>query len=223
MQSFNTITKKNLHHAYLVEGGESVLNDVLGVAEQLLSAPVAGNPDVYIERYESFGVDEARLVREKIFLKPFGTLALTIVFAQQVTGEAQNALLKVLEEPPATSTFFLITPSAGRMLPTLRSRMQEIQVDSGQLTVDSNAQEFLKASPARRLEMVKKIIEDKDRAQARVLTHDLMSVIHQKFIAGEQKYAPALEELRRMSDFLGDTAASPKLILEHMALVLPRL
>lgn len=41
---------------------------------------------------------------------------------------ASNALLKILEEPPKKSIFFLITHSVGRLLPTIRSRCQLVGV-----------------------------------------------------------------------------------------------
>lgn len=47
--------------------------------------------------------------------------------AETLTPEATNALLKVVEEPGQSGTFILITHAAGRVLPTLRSRCQQIR------------------------------------------------------------------------------------------------
>jgi DNA polymerase-3 subunit delta' len=44
-----------------------------------------------------------------------------------VLGEAQNALLKTLEEPPAASTFVLVTSRPDVLLPTVRSRCQRLR------------------------------------------------------------------------------------------------
>lgn len=44
--------------------------------------------------------------------------------AERMNVEAQNALLKTLEEPPGRSCMVLVTSSAGRLLPTIRSRCQ---------------------------------------------------------------------------------------------------
>lgn len=46
--------------------------------------------------------------------------------AERMNEEAQNALLKTLEEPPGAAVLILITASAGRLLPTIRSRCQRI-------------------------------------------------------------------------------------------------
>jgi DNA polymerase-3 subunit delta' len=41
---------------------------------------------------------------------------------------AQNALLKTLEEPPASSMLVLVTPTPGALLPTIRSRCQTLRL-----------------------------------------------------------------------------------------------
>jgi len=49
-----------------------------------------------------------------------------IAEAERMSDAAQNALLKTLEEPPDRSYLILLTPSADNLLPTTRSRCQEI-------------------------------------------------------------------------------------------------
>ena len=44
----------------------------------------------------------------------------------ELNREASNALLKMLEEPPANTLFFLISHAAGRLLPTIRSRCRRL-------------------------------------------------------------------------------------------------
>lgn len=44
--------------------------------------------------------------------------------ADDMNANAANALLKILEEPPKRSLFFVISHSPGRLLPTIRSRCQ---------------------------------------------------------------------------------------------------
>ena len=48
--------------------------------------------------------------------------------AQEMTESAQNALLKILEEPPSYAAFLLLTTNAGRLLPTVRSRLAELKL-----------------------------------------------------------------------------------------------
>jgi len=47
--------------------------------------------------------------------------------AQAMNPQAQNALLKTLEEPPPSSILILVTPAPGSLLPTIRSRCQTLR------------------------------------------------------------------------------------------------
>lgn len=49
--------------------------------------------------------------------------------AERMNEGAQNALLKTLEEPPASVCLILVTTSADRLLPTIRSRCQQVRFD----------------------------------------------------------------------------------------------
>ena len=61
MQELNNAHKKNaLHHAYLLEGSESVKDEVIQFVEQGFKLNVRGNPDVHIREYNSFGIDAGR-------------------------------------------------------------------------------------------------------------------------------------------------------------------
>lgn len=56
--------------------------------------------------------------------------------AHELTPEAANALLKTLEEPPEAVSFYLTTPSAARLLPTIRSRVAVQSVSAEVQTID---------------------------------------------------------------------------------------
>ena len=53
---------------------------------------------------------------------------LVIDTADEMNSNAANALLKLLEEPPARSIIFLISHNVGRLLPTIRSRCRRLPV-----------------------------------------------------------------------------------------------
>jgi DNA polymerase-3 subunit delta' len=48
----------------------------------------------------------------------------------ELNKEASNALLKILEEPPPNTLFFLVSHAPGRLLPTIRSRCRRLQFGS---------------------------------------------------------------------------------------------
>jgi DNA polymerase-3 subunit delta' len=74
---------------------------------------------------KTIGVDSAReKISEEAFIKPLlGARKFFIVEdAQSLTAQAQNALLKVLEEPPDGVCFLLLSTGANALLPTVLSR-----------------------------------------------------------------------------------------------------
>jgi len=77
----------------------------------------------------SIKVEQARQIVERSAYRPFeGRRRVVIVDdADAMEVSAQNALLKTLEEPPAASTFVLVTARADVLLPTVSSRCQRLR------------------------------------------------------------------------------------------------
>lgn len=76
----------------------------------------------------SIGIDQVRLLQNFLATKPISQKKkLGIIFqAQTLTAQAQNALLKTLEEGPADSQIIFITSDESFLLPTVLSRCQVI-------------------------------------------------------------------------------------------------
>jgi len=76
-------------------------------------------------------VDQVRRVTETIYLRPGEGKERIYIFTDSAfLKEAANALLKVLEEPPASATIFLLTTNPGALLPTIRSRSMLITLNA---------------------------------------------------------------------------------------------
>ncbi len=71
-----------------------------------------------------------------------GRRAVLIDSADEMNVQAANSLLKMLEEPPARTTFFLISHQPSGLLPTIRSRCRELRLPplSAQEMADALAQ-----------------------------------------------------------------------------------
>lgn len=74
-------------------------------------------------------IEQVREVVREILGLPFEARARAFVIdeAQAMTEQASNALLKSLEEPPLTSHVVLVTASPQTLLPTIRSRCQQLR------------------------------------------------------------------------------------------------
>ncbi|MCY4086775.1 MAG: DNA polymerase III subunit gamma/tau [Actinomycetia bacterium] len=71
------------------------------------------------------GIDDVREIRDRAILQPIARNKVYILDeAHQLTKDAFNALLKLIEEPPPHLVFVFCTTELDRMLPTVRSRCQ---------------------------------------------------------------------------------------------------
>lgn len=89
------------------------------------------DPDItLLKPKNSIGIDEIRNLKYTLSVKPFSrdVKIAIILSAQSLTPEAQNALLKTLEEPTPSTFLFLELKNPYLLLPTIRSRCQLIKV-----------------------------------------------------------------------------------------------
>ena len=133
----HVLDSARLPHAVLIRGnpgwGEQAFAQWL--AARLLSldaerdlASVA-HPDLRLVEPDGafIKVDQIRELNEFTVGRPqlAGVKVAVIASAERMNANAQNALLKSLEEPPAGTHLLLTTDRAGRLLPTIRSRCQQ--------------------------------------------------------------------------------------------------
>lgn len=91
--------------------------------------PITNSPDILIITPEkSIGIDEIRTINHFLAKKPIQSdkNKVYIKEAHLMTPFAQNALLKILEEPPGNSEIYLVTDQSDMLLPTVLSRCQSL-------------------------------------------------------------------------------------------------
>lgn len=88
-----------------------------------------------LTKTKTIGINDVKDMQKTLYLKPLKSTqkALIIEEAEFLSQEAQNALLKVLEEPPEHTIIILSTTTIEALLPTIRSRCYIIQNDSNKI------------------------------------------------------------------------------------------
>ena len=142
----NAVSQDKVSHAYILNGergsGKKLLANLFAQTLQCEEGKeepcyhchscrqaVSGNhPDIIRVTHEkpgSISVDDIRKqINEDIQIKPYsGKYKIYIMAdADLMTVQAQNALLKTIEEPPSYAVIFLLTENADSLLPTICSR-----------------------------------------------------------------------------------------------------
>lgn len=159
----NVIAQEKLSHAYIFQGEQSSgkefiskivamtlqcsdRQDVDGVIQpcgncsSCMQTMTMNQPDIIYVTHEkkSIGADDIRnQVNGDIYIKPYSSKykIYIIADADKMTIEAQNAILKTLEEPPSYAILILLVANAEKLLPTILSRcitlsMQPVREDA---------------------------------------------------------------------------------------------
>ena len=142
----NAITLDKVSHAYIINGPDKSGKMMLAEAfAQTLQCEAAGiepcmecrsckqavgrnQPDIVYVRHEkpnTISVDDIRAqINNDIVIKPYSSKYKIYIVdeAEKMNPQAQNALLKTIEEPPAYGILLLLTTNADAFLPTILSR-----------------------------------------------------------------------------------------------------
>ena len=145
-----SLAKGHIAHFYLISGPEGSGRHTLA---KLLAAAIlcqdrrrpclhctpcrkvmeGNHPDfITVEdpEHKNVAVRIVREIREDVFIRPNESEYKVYIFPQELGIEGQNALLKILEEPPKHGVFLLLTDNPDKLLPTVRSRCTELKMQS---------------------------------------------------------------------------------------------
>ncbi len=203
------------HHAYLARED---LHEV-DKCERIVTS--LGFDEVNYVMDETFGIDEARKLIKTAYIKPnVSEKKLIVVKVKTLTLEAQQSLLKILEEPPATTVFLFLVDKGIKILPTLQSRFQEYRLDEKKEKPKENVTfvDFCKLSYADRLATISKKLEKPDS----VWLNEISDGLALESLDNIQKMKPkVLTTLNMIIMNLNTRGASNKMLLEEMALTIP--
>ncbi|MCI6738901.1 MAG: AAA family ATPase [Intestinibacter sp.] len=129
----NSLKSNMISHAYMFEGPSGVGKNTLAreLSRILLEMENLFNSPDYIEIKpdgNSIKIAQIRKMQTDILVKPYKSYKIYVFDeAQKMTVEAQNALLKTLEEPPKYAIIILITNNKESLLDTIKSRCEIIK------------------------------------------------------------------------------------------------
>ena len=209
-------------HAYFIAGGnEEIRADK--VQKFLADWRIAPADQIFItDEEEHIGIGAVREFQKRLMLTPFQsdrTVGI-IMHAERLTTEAQNALLKLLEEPPPSAFIILTAQSADAVLPTIISRCTVIPLT--EKTSDVTQEEtktitdLFRFTTGEKLSFVDTVADN--RIKAKNWTQSAIKTGNQlllKSAAGRERlaYARLLRLLMRAARQL-DVNVNPRLVLD---------
>jgi hypothetical protein len=167
MTSFIVIaTDKLKRDAYLKDFCDQQGIDIFDQTTLTLETSVKQNT-------QSIGIEDIKHMQKKIFLKPIKSEKKAIIIdeAELLTIEAQNALLKILEEPPNNTILFLSTTTKETLLPTILSRCHVVQLEEEKPQLSEKEkeelhtflEEFSQWGVGEKLKKAESLAKDKDK------------------------------------------------------------
>lgn len=209
------------HHAVLIERGE---REAVGLV--LWNELQALSPAHRFFNQTVLDIDTARSLITWA-QTPYNDEKIAIVSFSTITLPAQNAMLKMLEEPRVGVRFILITSNKDNLIETVLSRICEFKTknETRSTTSDDFANEFLRTPHALRMklpfvvELLARLDEEgrKDREGVRAFVLSLSQTLSKK--VSSSRY---VLETVKVASYVSDPSASGKALVEYLSLLLPQ-
>lgn len=232
MNIYEKLLPDNLYHSYVIEG------DPEGASEDLVQYLIKRNiiikndPDLFYQKYESLTIDDSREIKEWHSRLPTKSESkkICLISTNFINKEAEQSLLKIIEEPGTSTFFFIVTPDSSVLLNTTRSRVQVVKhKEAFDENLSEIANQIISLPLKDKLEIIASLVKKNKseessgplRRYAINLLNEIEKQIYKNF-KNEPKnknYMFVLEELVKNKNYLNYRGASVKMILEHIAMI----
>jgi hypothetical protein len=185
--------------------------------------------DINLQTYEKdMGIEDVRNIQKTILLKPFRgkTKAVVLDPRKGITLEAQNALLKILEEPPNNTIMVIISTNKEIVLPTIISRckvviLQEKEVklaETDHSRFQNDLETLINGVLGDKLKLAEHITKDKADSSIWLgkMAVFLKNILEKK--GNDFKYLNFLKELQKTYKTVKSTNVSQRTALENLFL-----
>ena len=216
----NIIGDRLSHHSYLFLGDLSLKDDFFYFLENNIGFKTKANPNFYIYEKNFLGVDDVRVLGERHSKKSFKVDGqdknIFFLIFNSTTEEAQNAFLKILEEPNPNTHFLILAPQ-NIFLKTFLSRVFFVDLSLNKKYSDFKISKDLVSNLDYVLKLSKDISDEKKTKQYAI---DFISFLEKDILEKEGvkngfKKLNVLEKARKM---LFQKGAMTKMILENVIL-----
>ncbi len=181
---------------------------------------------VIVSPEKTIGIGDVRNFQSQIFLKPSqGKEKGVVIDAKNgITIEAQNSLLKVLEEPPANTYIIIIALNKDAFLATILSRCKIIELSDNEIKdfdeLNKTLEKLLKAGIGERLKIAQDIAKDKDIAllwiEGLILATRIKLKEKQNSNNDLRDYLIMIKKLQKGYEIIKNTNANLRLALENL-------
>lgn len=213
------------------------LEDRVGKISTILSEEKVTNPHpdlLYYKAETKLGVEQSKEIRDFFSIKPYSAKGRVVILedASVLTPEAQNALLKTLEEPPEEAILLFCANSTDNFLPTILSRCQVITLQPPRLQTKNviarseatkqsfteDIQKLLESDIGERFEYIEKLKDQKKKEEfLHALTAFFRDVLITKHDAAVQQFVTDLIQAEEWAK----SNVNLRGILEYLMLAMP--
>ncbi len=228
---FERFFPESLYHSYIIEANPEGTVYSLFEFLEVRGEVNRNSPDVMISVYDSFTISDGEIIKEWHKSKPIdGKKKVCILGVKFINREAEQSLLKIIEEPNDHTHFFIVIPDSSLLLDTILSRVHLIKNSNKGNDDLSFAENFISLHPSKRIDEITRIIKEfKDEEGSGSLRYEAISIINNiekviyykwKSDVSDDNTKFILNELKNCRNYLNNPGSSVKMILEHIALMI---
>lgn len=207
------------HHSYVYINEDSTpLLELLQSNFSDLFIDNLNHPDLWIRNYTTFAIEDSRDLKKFNQTKASLNNKIALISANSITAEAQQSLLKVLEEPYPGVMIFLVLPNINLLLPTIISRVEILEIENKSIVKNKEALHFLSLSISERLLLLEEW-RKKDAAENRLWATGLLNGI--EMYIKNNNINNGLLSILNIKKYISDQSFSFRLAFLYLALALP--
>jgi DNA polymerase III delta prime subunit len=209
------LSKDTLHHTNICVGDRTKIIQDIDLLISQFSKDIK-----HIERlvyeYDKFLLNDVKhIVSSHLHKVALDEMQIICIAFNSTNLESQNSILKILEEPPKRTYFFLIIPNKKIMLPTVLSRAQLFEYTK-EITISKETQQFISASIAQRLEKIKKMLDDL-KSEKITKQHIIEFIEEIEKHVHQKKNIVLVKRIIEIKGYFKEQGASAKQLLEYLA------